>query len=131
MIFSAFAGRAKEQGVSIDIKAQISKSIHISESDLCVLLSNALENAMHACQKLKGKGVIGRIEVSAFERNGKLFLQIVNSCDSNVTFVHGIPVTNEVGHGIGVRSICALVERYGGIYTFEAVNDRFVLRVSI
>ena len=131
LIFSAFAGRAKEHGIGMDIKAQISRNIHVSESDLCVLLSNALENAMHACQKLKEKRVIGRIEVSAFERNGKLFLQIVNSCDSNVTFVHGIPVTNEVGHGIGVRSICALVERYGGIYTFEAVNDRFVLRVSI
>lgn len=131
LIFSAFTGRAKEQNVPIIIKAQIPKIIHISESDLCVLLSNALENALHACQNLKEKGIEGKIEVSAFEKNKKLFLQFINSCDSNVTFVHGIPVTDEVGHGIGVRSICALIERYKGIYTFEVVEDRFVLRVSI
>lgn len=131
LIFSAFSGRAKKHGIEMNVKAQISKSIHISESDLCVLLSNALENALHACQGLKEKGKAGKIEVSAFEKNQKLFLQIVNSCEPNVTFVHGIPVTNETGHGIGVRSICVLIERYGGIYTFEAVNDRFVLRVSV
>lgn len=131
LIFSAFTGRAKEQNVPIIIKAQIPKNIHISESDLCVLLSNALENALHACQNLKEKGIQGKIEVSAFEKNKKLFLQFVNSCDSDITFVQGIPVTSQPGHGIGVRSICALVERYEGIYMFEVVEDRFVLRVSM
>jgi len=131
LIFSAFTGRAKEQNVPIIIKAQIPKNIHISESDVCVLLSNALENALHACQNLKEKGIEGKIEVSAFEKNKKLFLQFINSCDSDITFVQGIPVTSQPDHGIGVRSICALVERYEGIYTFEVVKDRFVLRVSI
>lgn len=131
LIFSAFTGRAMEQNVPIIIKAQIPKNIHISESDLCVLLSNALENALHACHNLKEKGKEGKIEVSAFEKNKKLFLQFINSCDSDITFVQGIPVTSQPDHGIGVRSICALVERYEGIYTFEVVEDRFVLRVSI
>lgn len=131
LIFSAFTGRAKEQNVPIIIKAQIPKNIHILESDLCVLLSNALENALHACQNLKEKGIEGKIEVSAFEKNKKLFLQFINSCDSDITFVQGIPVTSQPDHGIGVRSICALVERYEGIYTFEVIEDRFVLRVSI
>ena len=67
----------------------------------------------------------------AFEKNKKLFLQFMNSCDSDITFVHGIPVTNQPDHGIGVRSICALVERYDGIYTFEVAEDKFILRISI
>ncbi len=131
LIFSAFTGRAKEQNIPIIIKAQIAKNIHISESDLCVLLSNALENALHACQNLIEKGMDGSIEVSAFEKHGKLFLQFINSCDSNITFVQGIPVTNQPNHGIGVRSICALVERYEGIYTFEVEDGKFILRVSL
>ena len=131
LIFSAFIGRAKEQNVPIIIKAQIPKIIHISESDLCVLLSNALENALHACQNLKEKGMEGRIEVVAFEKNQKLFLQIINSCDSDIMFIQGIPVTNQPDHGIGVRSICALVERYEGIYTFEVEDGKFILRVSL
>ena len=131
LIFSAFVGRAKEHNIPIIIKAQISKNIHVSESDLCVLLSNALENALHACQNIKDKEIQRIIDVSAFEKNGKIFLQIVNSCNSDITFVHGIPVTNQPDHGIGVRSICALVERYEGIYTFEVDNGKFILRISI
>lgn len=131
LIFSAFAGRMKEHNIYMRVKAQIPRNIHISESDLCVLLSNALENALHACCKLKEKGQKAEVEVSAFEKNKKLFIQIVNSCDTDITFVQGIPVTNQSDHGIGVRSICALVDRYEGLYTFEMIENKFILRVSI
>lgn len=131
LIFSAFAGRAEEDGISIRIRAVIPQNIPVSESDLCVLLSNALENALHACQKQKEKGMVGSIEVSAYEKNSTLFIQFTNSCGEDIVFEQGIPVTNVSGHGIGVRSICAIVERYGGIYSFAADNGRFVLRVSL
>lgn len=131
LIFSAFAGRADNQGIPIKINAAVSRVIPVSESDLCVLLSNALENALHACQKCKEKGLPAVIEVSAYEENWKFFLQIINSCDEDIAFVHGIPVTNNPGHGMGVRSICAIVERYSGIYTFLAEEGRFILRVSL
>ena len=131
LIFSAFVGRADNQGIPMKIKVVIPRVIPVSESDLCVLLSNALENALHACQKRKEKGLSAAIEVSAYEENWKFFLQIINSCDMDLTFEHGIPVTNNPGHGMGVRSICAIVERYNGIYDFSVENDQFILRVSL
>ena len=131
LILSSFAFRAKEQGIHMKVKANINKTLHISESDLCVLLSNGLENALHACRKVKENGEKSFVEVSAFEKNNKLFLQIINSCDSEVCIVQGVPVTKRAGHGIGIRSICALVERYDGIYTFEVLDRKFMLRVSL
>ena len=131
LIFSAFAERAEVQGIPLKIQVAIPRSIRVSEIDLCVLLSNALENALHSCQKLKEKGLAGTIAVSAYEKNGRLFFQIVNSCDSDIVFEHGIPISNEPGHGIGVRSICALVERYQGLYSFQARDGQFTLRFSL
>lgn len=113
------------------IRAEIPQNIPMTESDLCILLSNALENALHACQKQKEKGLSCKIETMAYEKNGKLFFQIVNSCNEDIVFEHGIPVTDRVGHGLGVRSICALVERYQGMYQFSVKDDKFILRVSI
>ncbi|MDE6639721.1 MAG: GHKL domain-containing protein [Acetatifactor sp.] len=130
LIFSSFAGRAEDNGIPINIKAAISQFLPISETDLCVLLSNALENALHACQKLRDKDLPGTIEVSAYEKSGKFFLQVINSCDDDITFEYGVPVTKNPGHGIGVRSICTIVEKYGGIYTFFVKDGRFFLRVS-
>ena len=131
LIFSAFAERAKKQGIAIKIKASIPKVLPISESDLCVLLSNGMENALHACVKLKENALPADIEVSAYEKNGKLFVQMINSCTEDIPFDHGIPVTDEPGHGIGIRSICALVERHHGIYNFSVKDGKFILRVSL
>ena len=51
LIFSAFADRAAKAGVQFTVQAGISQKPAVSESDLCVLLSNALENALHAAAK--------------------------------------------------------------------------------
>ena len=48
-----------------------------------------------------------------------------------ILFENGIPVSNEPGHGIGVQSICAIVERYGGMCTFLVQNHHFILRLSL
>lgn len=131
LIFSAFAGRIGGYGIPVKIWARIPRIIPVSESDLCVLLSNALENALHACRNVQERGEEAAIEVSAYEKNGKFFLQIINSCDGEVRFEQGIPVTDTPGHGIGVCSICAIVERYGGVCTFSVKDRRFILRVSL
>lgn len=131
LIFSAFFTRAKKLGIEIQIHGVIPRDIPVSESDWCVLLSNALENALHACQKLKKNGLPGLIHVSAYERKGKIFLEVINSCVENITFSHGIPVTDNPGHGVGVGSICTIVERYGGIYSFSVKNGLFLLRISL
>lgn len=131
LIFSSFAGRLEKYHIAIKIMAQIPQDLHISESDLCILLSNALENALHACRELKEKGQPASIEVSAYEKKGKLFFQCINSCGKDIVFENGIPVTDHPGHGIGVRSICAIAERYGGIYAFLVHTGQFILRVSL
>lgn len=131
LIISSFAGRARDLGIQIEVNSGISQNIPVSESDLCVLLCNALENALHACQRRKEKGLSGTIEVFMREKKGKIFLQITNSCDADIVFDHGIPVTGEAGHGLGVRSICAVVESYGGIYDFSVRDGQFVLNVSL
>ncbi len=130
LIFSAFSERARNAGISMKINAAIPPSIPILESDLCVLLSNALENALHACQQLDETKPASFIEVTAYQQKSKLFIQIINSCDSEVMFNRGVPVTNTPGHGLGVRSICAIVDKYGGMYHFSLKDGTFILRVS-
>lgn len=131
LIFSAFADRTRKYGIGLDIRAEIPPVIAVSESDLCVLLSNALENAIHASRKVQKEGLPASIGVSAYEKNGTIFLQIVNTCGNDVVFYRGLPVTDDPGHGIGVHSICAIVEQYGGMYAFSVKDHRFTLRVSL
>lgn len=131
LILSAFAGRAEESGVPLRVRAEVPHFIPVAETDLCVLLSNALENALHACQRLRQTGEPCDIELVVYEKSGKFFLQVTNTCPPGVTFEKGLPVTREPGHGIGVRSICSIAERYNGMYSLSEKDGRFVLRVSL
>lgn len=131
LILSAFAGRAKKNGIQMNVSGTLPSLIKVSDSDLCVLLSNALENALHACLPITAAKEACVIDVRFYNRDDRLFLQIENPCRDNVLFENGIPVSNEPGHGIGVQSICAIVEHYGGIYTFLVKNNHFILRLSI
>lgn len=131
LILSSFAGRAEKEGIGMKVQGALPAFIMLAERDLCVLLSNALENALHACQTLAGEGKACTIEVQLYEKNGKLFLQVINPCEKKVRFEQGIPVSERKGHGIGVQSICAIVQRYGGVYSFLVENEKFILRLSL
>ncbi|MGN0140892.1 MAG: sensor histidine kinase [Roseburia sp.] len=131
LVLSSFAGRAEKDGIGMKVQGALPAFIMVSDSDLCVLLSNALENALHACKPLAVEGKTCIIDVQLYERKGKLFLQVTNPCGKPVHFENGIPVSDREGHGIGVQSICAIVQRYGGIYTFLVQDGQFILRLSL
>ena len=131
LILSAFAGRAEEEGIEMKVQGRLPPFLLVSDSDLCVLLSNALENALHACLPLTTKGEHCTIEVQMYERERKLFLQISNPCGDEVRMEKGVPVTDRPGHGTGVQSICAIAEKYGGMYTFLVRQNQFILRVAL
>ena len=133
LILSAFAERAEKTGIKLDVRGAVPAVLHISDSDLCVILSNALENALHACLPLAGAEpacIIG-VEFRFQKQTSRFFLQVVNPCREEVRFEKGIPVSNRQGHGIGVQSICAIAERYGGDCTFLAENGQFILRLFL
>lgn len=133
LILSAFAKRAEKAGVDMTVAGALPSLIPVGDNDLCVILSNALENALHACLPLAEQGtacVIG-VEFRFMEQNGRLLLQITNPCRDTVKFEKGIPVSDQPGHGIGVQSIRAVVDRYGGGCTFLLEDGRFILRLFL
>lgn len=133
LILSAFAKRAEKAGVEMTVAGALPSLIPVGDNDLCVILSNALENALHACLPLAEQGtacVIG-VEFRFMEQNGRLLLQITNPCRDTVKFEKGIPVSDQPGHGIGVQSIRAVVDRYGGGCTFLLEDGRFILRLFL
>ncbi len=134
LILSAFALRAEKMGISIAVSGACPAAVPVGDNDLCIILSNALENALNACLPMAAAGETCtiRVEFRFHGQNGRLFLQIVNPCrEENVKFEKGIPVSQRPGHGIGMQSICAVVERYGGGYTFLIENGQFILRLFL
>lgn len=129
LILSAFAGRCKKDEITFTILADVPQWLNIPNKHLNVIVFNALENAIHACDNLpKDKRFIN---VNFRQKQNKLLLQIENSYGEQPEFQDDLPITKRENHGIGVRSIASVVQQYGGIYKFSANDGIFSLKIAL
>ena len=130
LLCSAFAQRAERSGVQLQVDARVPGDLPISDTELCSLLSNALENALRVAGGLEPPA---RRVVALYcgIRLGKLLIEVRNPYDTPPVLRNGVPVTDEAGHGYGCRSIQAIAQRRGGLCQFLAEDGTFLLRVML
>lgn len=131
LILTAYAQRFEKSGISCEIKFVLGRDIRISSVDMCIILANALENALNECKFLMTQNISTEISVNGYEKDNRIFIQISNTCRQNVLFNDGMPVTKAEGHGVGTKSICSVVNKYKGMCSFNTKGDMFILRVVI
>ena len=93
------------------------------------ILSNALENSMHALEEMDMEEKW--IKLSVCEKKDHLLLEIENPIVQIPRFVDGVPTSGQKGHGIGVKSIVYYVEQLNGQCHFSTTDHSFVLRIII
>lgn len=129
LILSAFAGKTKQDSVSLEADAKLQDSLPFSDTELCSLLSNALENAIHASKQIPDSNKrIVRLRV--YEKNNKLCIDIRNSYHTEPVFNEGIPVSEEDGHGYGTKSMVHIIEKHGGVFRFMVSDGWFIFQAT-
>ena len=127
-VLASYIGRAKQQDIRVSVKARIPQELPVDEIDICTIMANALDNAVSACRENESDRWI---EVnSVLHDNGNFFIDICNACDTAVEFgKDGIPVSHRgEGHGLGLKSINAVVQKYNGL--LRCTYDNRVFRLS-
>lgn len=129
MIVSSFEERFAKQDIVFHCDIQIPETLAIADSDISAILSNALENAVHAVLKLEPQH--RRIELGMHSYNNKLLISIKNTYGEKPEFVDGLPQAKEDGHGFGVQSIRYVTERRKGNCQFTADEEYFILQIVL
>ncbi|NLK38562.1 MAG: GHKL domain-containing protein [Epulopiscium sp.] len=129
LILSSFATKAKQSGIVLTIDATLPDSLAFSDTALCSLLSNALENAIHASKHLSDSNK-RHIKLRLFSKNNKLCIDIRNRYQHEPIFHEGLPVSNESGHGFGTKSMAHIVEKHGGVYQFSVKDGWFIFQAT-
>ena len=129
---SACVGQAREAGCSVTAEVRLPGQLPFDELDVCVVLANALENSVHACGKVEKERRQIRADVELDEA-GKLRILVTNPCPEPLKFDdEGLPaVPRREGHGIGLRSIRAVAEKYGGLFRCSQEEGMFRLQVAL
>ena len=130
LILSAFAAKAKKSGILLTIEAKLPDSLPFSDTELCSLLSNALENAIQASEPIPDSNKRS-IRLRLYSKNTKLCIDIRNSYETEPIFHKGLPVSKKQGHGFGTKSMAHIVEKHGGVYRFSVKDGWFIFQATI
>jgi len=129
LLCSSFSDKAEHAGVRLTVDARLPKQLAISDTELCSILANGLENALGAAAVLELP--FRWVELSCGIQANKLLIEIKNPYAGSIAMRDGLPVADREGHGYGCRSIRAICERYRGICIFEPENGLFTLRAAL
>ena len=129
LFLPAFHLQSQRQGAVLTVDASLPNDVAISDTELCSLLSNGLENALHAVADLPAD----RKQISLYcgVRQNKLLIEIRNPCAGPIAMRDGLPISDREGHGYGCRSIQAIAQRNGGLCVFSAQQGQFLLQIML
>ena len=113
-------GIAKSMGIDVDCSLLLPYPCDIRDIDICIVLSNALDNAIHAVKNL-GAGIEKYIRVSGRIQGDFLMMEIQNSFHGKSAFKKGT----------GLSNVKKVAEKYGGAMSIETQENVFVLHVLL
>lgn len=113
--------------LNIEMKWEISlpDDCTIPDKDLCGMLGNLLENILHGCSTVTDGSRYCYLSILT-KHNTRLYIVASNNFQSSMkTRSDTYLSTHKGGHGIGLSSIAATAERYGGIAKFSHEGNEF------
>ncbi|MDP3387811.1 MAG: GHKL domain-containing protein [Eubacteriales bacterium] len=103
----------------------------VEDVDLTIIVTNALNNAIEACERMTSDRSIELY--MNFELN-KLKIKIMNTFDGELKIIGNRIETlkdNDILHGRGLENIRTTVEKYNGYYKISSNGNLFIMEVLI
>lgn len=125
---------AHDKDIEIDIKVGIQEHIDIELIDLCIILSNSIDNAIEACERIEDVAK-RKISIKCSYKAGYFLYEITNPMKEEI--ISGIKgklrtiKKDKKNHGFGIGNIQQSVRKYGGEVQTSAENFEFKLEVEI
>lgn len=113
-------GIARSMGIDTSCSFVLPYPCLIRDIDFCIILSNALDNAIHACQDM-GYKTKRYIDITGHIQGDFILLNIENSVQGKQFFQEGT----------GLSNIRAVAEKYCGTICIKTQDTRFILSVLL
>ena len=129
--------QAKSMGIQFDSEFLFPSDYGIDVFDLSIILNNALNNALEACEVLSGSEPEAErfISVTTYCKNNMFLIEVKNSFDGTVC------VTEDGGlksrkqdthrHGLGFQNIVRCADKYLGSADYTCCDRTFTLIVML
>lgn len=122
----------QEKNIAYQVNVELPQNTGISEADICTILSNLLDNAIEAVEKIPRQETPVRVTMRSIRK--MLFIQISNPCIGIEIPEGGLPETSKKErerHGWGLWNVSDLAEKYQGTFQVECEKGVFQATVML
>lgn len=118
---------AKKKGIIFTTDMALPDELNITPFDLNTILGNLLDNAMEALDKVSEK----KLDISIKYNRNTLTIKIGNSFNGKIS--ENLETTKEDSskHGLGLKSVQFVVDKYNGLMNYESDNGYFVTKIIL
>lgn len=130
-VIGYYCALAKRESIPFCAQIDLPEKLPVDEVDMCLVLSNLLENALEA--SLRTAGARRQVKVTAYLHAERiLLLWVENAFDGTVREKNGVfQSSKRKGDGIGIQSVRHIAEKTGGASTFTCENGIFSAKVML
>lgn len=116
---------AQQKGIILDIRSGDLSSLNLPPEELVIIISNVLDNAIEACEKISVKKVItGKLII---EKDMFIF-SVINPVNEYVEIIDNrIETTKENStiHGLGLQNVAMSLKRCNGDFEMDCDDQKF------
>lgn len=122
---------ARRESIPFYTQIDLPEKVPVDEMDMCLVLSNLLENALEASLKMPRQDC--QISVEAYMHSDRLVLiQVSNSYEGEIREKQSVfQSSKRKGSGVGIQSVRRIAEKNGGGSTFTYGGGVFTAKVML
>ena len=126
-----YCALAKREQIPFSVQLDLPECLPVDEINLCLVLSNLLENALEA--SLRTAPARRRIKLTAYLHGNSLALiQVENTYDGVIREKDGVFLSSKrKGDGVGLQSVRHIAEKSGGVSTVTYQDGLFCAKVML
>ncbi len=131
MLLNQKKTQAERQQILFEICNSFIFKLPLTDKELVSLFGNLLDNAIEACQCMNSGKRFIRVIVE--QKYHLINIKIENSIEKIPTIKNGEVVSTKTGrklHGYGLKNVKRVVEKYEGVMSIQADNERFIVSIS-
>lgn len=130
-ILSYYAEIAQQNNIKINWKTFIPEKLNIEDSDLCNIIGNLLENAIHGCMSIQAEKRYIKLSID-IENHNEIYIMVINSFNGIVNKQSNRYFSNKKnGSGIGLISVSITAEKYNGMARFHNSESEFYSEIMM
>lgn len=124
---------AEENKIVFVLRVNDLSGLRMEDEDIVTILSNLLNNAIEACKKCEIDRRI--LKLKFVNEDGMIKIGVRNTFDTPILYKNGEIQTTKLvkaeEHGVGIRNIIEIIDKYGGSYAIKNKNQEFFFSIII